>query len=85
MEYSAVMPNIISGWFKAGLRDVALSPFDRCCPRAQSFTGDLKRLFGEIEDGYVLITSVDKIVDEGRFPATNVDDRTLAPRANPFD
>jgi|GraSoi_2013_60cm_1033757.scaffolds.fasta_scaffold00368_6 hypothetical protein len=74
MEYSAVVPHVVSATRKRNLGDVAREPLNLLSMFFQTFLRHIDCSLRDIEDRNVLIASGKQVIDERGFAAPNIDE-----------
>jgi len=75
MKHCTVMPNVVSAIRKPRAGDVCRDPIDMTGARTQPLSRDFQRFLRDIHDRNTSVSSFQQIIHQGRFTATNVDDR----------
>jgi hypothetical protein len=74
VKNSAVMPDVVSGWWKVDCGDVSHEPMNASRSVTESLLvcvhGDLRN----IQNGYVLVYTSQQVVNEGGLSATYIND-----------
>ena len=74
VKHRAVVPNVISEWCQLDFEDVTNKPAHSVCCRAQARLSNLDSGLRDIERGEVFISTKNKVINEGRCAAANIND-----------
>src|SRR5262249_52666881 len=75
MEYRPVMPQVVGLWFQLDFDDVPNQPAHLLRSRTQSLLSDVDGGLRDIQYGEVLVSANEKVVNQRRLAAANVNDR----------
>ena len=80
VEHRSVMPKIVPGNRQLDLGDVAGDPMHGGGGRAKPGLRHLDGRLRNVEHCHVTISACDKVIDQGRLPATDINDRAATVR-----
>jgi hypothetical protein len=85
MENRTIVPHVKGTFWQREGCHVAFYPAHETCSRSEASAGNSQCLAGEVQNGKIFVTVGEEVINQGRGPAADIDDRCCRYGTNPAD